>query len=706
MALTTEAPEALNAEEFDQVISDLIESGERHVDDKIRPQREDVWRRYYGHVDHPPSSGGSDLVVTAIQDSVLTILPDLLALFMGTDKIVEFLPGYTTPEEAAVAHSASCAATSLFWQNNGFKATHDALHEGVTTGFGFFKVYQKESIKTKSNVQKMDEATAQALSQKAQIETTGQPNEYRITQYDIESKIWVDSVAASNIIWTYSPEFKEAALLGEVVEVTLGDLRKLGFSVEELADLDNKDANSSKVRNPASWALRKVAYYEVYAWVDADGDGLPEYYKIIAVGSGKKVLRRSRVDDHPYVLVPAYRIPNSSYSQGVGQRLKGLQEAESFAGRALVDDTDMAASPVIKNARAARVDPEQLAVWKKHKIIDCEMTEGVEFWGQPSHQNEIMGVIEYLKKMREDRVGISQIAAGLDINSLSEITATLARGVLSAAQRKIDYLARVIAEYAFVEVFRKILALMIKNSQITVNMNGQMVQINTQNYNPEWQLRPKVGLGISSKAEKQAFLQLVYQTLADICTKLGNDNAITDLTKIRQIIVDYGETSQGTDANRYVKTMEESMAKMQEEAQAEPPPDPKMEQVKAQAEARQQEMQLKAQQAQQQVALDARQAEQDAALKAQEAQQKVMIAAQTAQQKAAMDLDNKRAELALEYEDMQRKFELKQQELMLEHSLKLRELRAEAVLKGVELQLNAAVEREKVNVNTNLRQVA
>jgi hypothetical protein len=355
----------------------------------------------------------------------------------------------------------------------------------------------------------------------------------------------------------------------------------------------------------------------------------------------------------------------------------------------------MAASPVIKNARAARVDPEQLASWKKHKIIDCEMTEGVEFWGQESHQTIIMGVIEYLKKMREDRVGISQIAAGLDINSLSEITATLARGVLSAAQRKIDYLARIIAEYSFVEVFRKILRLMKESGSIQIEIDGQMVKIDTQMYNPEWECRPKVGLGISSRAEQQAFLQLLYQTLADICTKMGEDNAITDVGKIRQLIVDYGDVSQGTNAAKYVKTPQESAQMIEEKKQQGPPPDPKMEQVKVNAQAKQAELQAKQEQNAQQMQIDA-----------QKEQGKIALDVQNQQQKQALEIENTRQKLRLEWEDQQRTFELKRQELMLQHDLKMQELRAEAFLKGVELKLDHDVEKEKVNVNTNLRQVA
>jgi hypothetical protein len=42
--------------------------------------------------------------------------------------------------------------------------------------------------------------------------------------------------------------------------------------------------------------------FEAYVLIDADGDGLPERWKVIAAGSDIHVLRRYRVEDQPLYL--------------------------------------------------------------------------------------------------------------------------------------------------------------------------------------------------------------------------------------------------------------------------------------------------------------------------------------------------------------------------------------------------------------------
>lgn len=713
-------PRQLTDEEFDAIVNDQIAAAERHVDSKIRPEREDIWRRYYGKVNAEVEDGGSDVVVTSIEDSVTTILPDLLALFMGSDRVVEFLPGTNDPIEREVASGATDSAIALFWQSGGFKALHDSDHESLTTGYGFLKVFKHEKIVptwTKEILSPEDVEIRSMEAQVASTENKEDPDEYEVMTYEVESNIKVQAVAASNMVWTYSDVFEDAWCIGEVVEMRLGDLVSLGFDPEQLVDIDttitessrlrgekqarennatttaNKDENSTNI----SWAQRRINYYETYQKIDFDGDGIPELYKILAAGHNRKVLRRERVDCHPYCRLPTYSVPHSSYSRGVGQRLRNVQEQETIVARAVQDDADLTASPMILVARAAKVDEDQISVWKKRKIINCEMVDGVKWLEHPSAAQALMATQQALETMREQKVGISQIAAGLDIENMSELTATLTRGVLSAAQRKIDYIARIQSEEGLVPVFQKLLKLMIAEGSITIQMGDQTVQVNTKNWNPRWKVRAKVGLGLSGKSEKiQAYTDL-YTVLKEICLNLGSENEITNLGKLNNLIRDYGNLHPGLNVDRYINSPDEVKAFKDKQAAEPPKPDPETMKVQGQLQLQKEKQDTDAQ-------LRTAKLQGDAQLAAEKAQADVMLK----QQKLRQDAINAMAALQQQYQETAAKlnqdYEIAMAEMGLEAHLTGMEMGIEEKLHTKELEDKHEANLKKISVsNTNIR---
>jgi hypothetical protein len=715
-------PQPLTEEEFDAIVDDQIKAAERHVDSKIRPEREDIWRRYYGRVTAQVEDGGSDVVVTSIEDSVTTILPDLLALYMGSDRIVEYLPGSNDPVEREVATGATDAGIALFWDIGGFKALHDAAHESLTTGYGFVKVFKHEKIVPKWAKEILSPEDVEIRSLEAQVTPTGNednPDEHEVMTYEVESSLRIQAVAASNMIWTYSDSFDESWCIGEVVEMRLGDLVALGFDSEQLIDIDAEVGQTTRLRGEKdaredystttvnkdetgalSWAQRRVNYYETYQRIDQDGDGLVELYKVMAAGHNKKVLRRTRVDHHPYCFVPTYSVPHSSYSRGVGQRLRNMQEQETRVARAIQDDVDLSSGPMILVARAAKVDEDQIGVWKKRKIIDCEMPDGVKWLEHPSAAQALMAVQQALETMREQKVGISQIAAGLNIENMSELTATLTRGVLSAAQRKLDYIARVQSEEGIVPIFTKLLKLMIEEGSITVQLNNKTMQLDTRMFNPRWKVRAKVGLGLSGKAEKlQAFTEL-YGVLKDILTNLGEDNEVTDLSKLANLIRDYGKMHPGLNVDRYVKSVDEAEAFKAKKAQNPTPPDPETMKVQADIQLNQQKFQTDTQLRQAKLQGDS-----------QLAQQKAQADIQLKQQKLQQDATRAMAELQQAYEEtatkLQQDYELKMAEMGLEGHLTAQEMGIDQRLREQEIEHKAKADMVKAKQskvsNTNIR---
>jgi hypothetical protein len=671
--------------EFEHHLQALLEEGQRHIDSRIRGKREDAWARFYGKVDAKPVNGGSDIVVRSIQDSVGSIVPDLMEIYCSADAVVEFLPSAEGEFEGQLCKAANLAVISRFWDCGGWLATYDAVNEAVISGYGFYKVFMSEKYTKSYHEEALDEDDYMAKSEATTVLPAwdeNDPNSVNTPEFGkfrwIETTkiedIVIEAVPSSNMIWTYSPVFAESWLIGQITEVRIGTLVEMGFTPEELKNVTNKDRAVSKVRQEenarendissnatkntfaqttGSWAATKVAYYELYVKCDRDGDGTAEAYKVWMAGDSKTLIRFQPIDwrEMPFILVPAYRIPHSTYSESASERLTEFQEAETRLLRSEVDLAEMIAGPMILNALGGGVDANKLANWKAHKVIDCRSPDAIKFFQVPDVGGSLLQFAQELKMRREDRSGVSRIGSSLRPEDMADVQATVAKEARASSEKKIQQLARLQAELAIKPLMAKVLDLLIQMEQVTVLYQGQPVTISTKDFNPQWKMRVKVGLGTGTRLERSATMMNLWQALTQVSMQLGPDNPLTDLSKLNNLIYDYGSMQPGMNVSRYIKSFEETQAKLAEMKEQPPPPDPKLEKIKADAQANQMKL------------------EQNAQFKQQEMQQKII---------------ENRAKLTFEQQAQMQKLMMEsqndQKELMMKYDLKMKELAGEFML--------------------------
>ena len=705
MAGLEDAPQELSEDEFAGVVKDLIDESFRHIDDRIRPKRENSWRRYYGKVDAKPQNGGNDIVVRSIQDSVGAIIPDLLDIFTSADMITEFLPSTTNPLEGMLCEKGGKAVISTFWTAGGWLATHDAVQEAVISGYGFYKTYIAETEHNKYGEEMLEGDDVIARSAEANIQPMwninappeqqqADPNYNRFSVVELtrDKQICIEAVPASNMIWAYAPCLEESWFVGQVTEVRLGDLAAYGFTLEELKGISTDTQMASRIRteedaqqnymasnsvkraraeNANTWAGTLVAYIEGYAKVDKDGDGIPEFYKVWVAGDNKHIMRSvpCAEDDMPYILVPAYRIPHTTYSESIADRTEEFQEAETRMLRAQLDLAELIAGPMILNALGGGIDADKIASWKSHKVIDCRSTEAVKWLIPPDVGGSLLQTAQELKMRREDRTGVSRVGSSLRPEDMADVQATVAQAMGNSSEKKINHLARLQAELALKPLMERLLKFVVKLGRVMVDQGGEMVEINTTQFDPNWKVRVKVGLGTGTRIERSAALQTIFSALKESCEKMGNDNPVTDITKVRDIIYDYGAMQPGINIDRYVKTSQESMQMAEQMAAQPPPPDPAMEKVKVQAAADQQKIQN-------QKELN---------------QQKMQVTAQTTQMKTQADIQNAQVEA-------QADMEIQRQKLINDFMMGMAELEQKKELALIEMTTEAHLEKKDIEM--------
>lgn len=101
---------------------------------------------YYAELFGNEDPDHSQVVLSDVQDSVETIMPDLMEIFAGGQNIVQFEPQNPEDEDAADQTGDLC---TFVWtkDNNGYLVSHDWIKDALIQRLGIIKVYYDESVK-------------------------------------------------------------------------------------------------------------------------------------------------------------------------------------------------------------------------------------------------------------------------------------------------------------------------------------------------------------------------------------------------------------------------------------------------------------------------------------------------------------------------------------------------------------------------------
>jgi len=267
----------------------------------------------------------------------------------------------------------------------------------------------------------------------------------------------------------------------------------------------------------------------------------------------------------------------------------------------------------------------------------------------PQLDQNSFNMLGYLDSIREERTGVNKNAMGLSEGALkSHQTATGVGQVMTAAQQKIELIARIFAETGMKQLAKSVYQLVQKyeRPEKIVRLNNKWITMYPHEWKDSLDCTAQVGLGFGNKDMNLFHLTRLGQTIQMIAqhpaagmliTPKNVYNLVAEQVKamgmknVDDFITDPGDApveQQGPSPEDQAKQMEAQL---------------KAEELKVKLQKIQQESALK----QQEMQMDAQLAQQELELKQQEAQVEMQIKAQ--------ELEIKKAELAL-----------KQQELVLE----------------------------------------
>ena len=663
--------------EFNALVRNEIESASGYYNSEYGEDRITAMNYYMGEEFGNEQEGRSKVVTTEVADTIEFIMPSLMRTFTQTDEFVRFMP--RQPEDVEGAKQATSYANYVLnCQNNGFVVLHNFFKDALLQKIGVVKVYYDETEEAQEEEYTglsddeltllLQDPNVEIVSQNTEeygeesVDEMGMPVSDYSVSHDVVVKrmsyggmIKIDNIPPEEfLVSKRASSIEDADFVAHRTTMKVSDLIQMGYdreTVEKYAGHTELDSNSettnrfedienSDITDSRDMSMRDVLVVESYIKSDYDGDGIAELRRVVTLGSAYEVVENETFDHVPFACLSPILMPHRLVGRSIAELIMDLQLIKSTVMRQLLDNIYLT-----NNARVAAVEGQvnldDLLNSKAGGIIRMRQPNSVQVLQPPLVGQNAFSLLQYLDEIKEQRTGLSKASMGLDADALQSTTATAVAAQMSAAQGKIEMIARVFAETGVKQMFKLVLTLCLhhgKKEQM-IRLNNKFVPIDPSNWKHEYDLTVNVGLGSGQTNEKMAFLAQMAQKQEQILLQMGAENPLVDMQQYRNTLAELASMAGFKDATRFFKNPEDTPPKPQQ------PPPPSEAEMKMQFE----------------------------------------------QQKFQAELELQKAKQAAE-------LELKREELQMKMQIRQEELRYEAQLRGFEQQLGA-------NPSTNLPRV-
>ncbi len=229
----------------------------------------------------------------------------------------------------------------------------------------------------------------------------------------------------------------------------------------------------------------------------------------------------------------------------------------------------------------------------------------------PFVAKDVIPVMEYIDGIKENRTGVTRYNQGTDANSLNK-TAQGITQIMSAAQQRIELIARIFAETGVSDMFMLILQCVSKYQKKArvVKVAGSWTPIDPRGWESQFKMNINVGLGTGNKDQQLVHLQTIGNMQKEIAMA-GNPGGIVQPINVYNVGRKMVENAGLKDPELFFTDPGKNPQPEQP-----PKPDPAMAEVQRKAERDKGELQIKSKQVDGTLALKAKEVSGDQQLQA------------------------------------------------------------------------------------------
>ena len=513
--------------------------------DDISKQRETAMEYYYGLPFGNEVEGRSQFVDSTVADTIEWIKPSLMRVFASGDEMVKFSPH--GPEDVQMAEQATDYVNYVFTKDNpGWEILYSWFTDALLSKNGIVKVwwddYEEEE---REEYHGLDENGLQYLLMDEGVEVlehTETLGENNIVYHDIvikrtsyDGRIKIENVPPSEfLISRESKEIQDARFVCHRVRKTLSELKEMypdkDLDYESLGAGENDELSFSSERlerfafdkSATYWegwgdpvsneeGLRTYWLHESFLRTDFDGDGITELRKVCTVGS--TILQNDEIDSIPFVSITPVKIPHKFFGLSVADLVMDLQLMKSTLMRNLMDNMynqNFGRYAVIEG----QANLDDLLTQRPGGIVRVKAPGAVTRLDTPSLEPYSFEMLKYIDSIRESRAGVSKYSQGMDDNALtSHTTATAVNAVMTAAQSRVELIARNFAETGVKDLMVTIYELLLKNQdkERMIMLRNEWIPVRPNAWKDKYDCTVSVALGQGNKDQQMAHLSQMLQ---------------------------------------------------------------------------------------------------------------------------------------------------------------------------------------------------
>jgi hypothetical protein len=611
------------------IVEEEIRSSVGFIGGDVSEDRRRAMDYYLGDPFGNEQEDRSQVVSTDVQDTIESVMPEMMEIFAGGDKIVSFDP--VGPEDEEAAKQATDYVNYIWNQDNsGFEITHDWVKDGLLQKNGLIKIYWEEHVESKrETIERINSLVLQELLSDQEVEVV-EHSEYPIDDpailpfapdgvlHDVSlirtrknGKVQVDPVPPEEFLIARRAVSldRDAPFTCHKTKKTASDLLRMGYPEEVVNSIpshDDQDYNEERVSrfDDDEWpelddsldpSMREIWLYECYLKADFDGDGIAEMRQVTVAGPGYKVLENEPVDDHPFAFLTPIKMPHKFFGRSLADLVMDVQLIKSTIQRQLLDNMYL-----VNNARTGisnKVDLDDYLVKRPGGAVRVD-TDVPDVAGHIAElQTQPLGhfafpLLEYWDSIRESRTGVTRLGQGLDPNALD----TTARGMnmlLGRTQRRMLLMARTMAELGFKMAFRKILKLVVNRQDRArvIRLRGQWVEMDPRSWNAGMDMTVSVGLGYGTKESQTMMLERILEKqMVAVQFQQGVGGPLVTLEELHATLEKWVHSMGIRDAGSHFRDPAGQPMPRQEQ-----PPDPKLIEIQQKGQIEGQKLQLEAQ---------------------------------------------------------------------------------------------------------------
>lgn len=589
-------------EEFRYIVFQAIEDAGTYIDSYLAPERERAMSYYLGDAFGNEEDGRSQVVLTEVRDTVLAMLPSLLRIFTGGDKILEFVP--RGPEDIAAAEQATDLVDYIFNQENpGFRILHDAMKDALIlkTGVLTWYKYDDESVEYYNYSGLLPEEANLILSEPG-VEMDSMTEEADMMTGEVrvslsirrirrEPKYVVEAIPPEQfLIENEATSIDDALYVGRRKLATISELVAMGYPrdvIEVNAGTGGFEMNQEViVRNPADQSFfgitnqndestDKVFYVESYIRVDKDGDGIAELHKVCTVGNGAYVLHHEVVQSAPFALLEPDPTPHTIFGKSIADQTMDLQLIKSSIMRNTLDSLAQSIHPRTVVVEG-QVNLDDVMNVETGAVIRARAPGMVQPLAEPFVGQAALGVMSYLDEIKTQRTGISRASQGLDADALQSTTRAAVQAQLSSSQDRIEMIARLFSD-GLKRCFQGILQMVVQHQDKPkiIRLRNKFVPIDPRGWDAKMDMMVNIALGRGSDEQRMAFLMTILQQQKEIIAQYGPSNPIVSVEKFRDTLAEITKLSGFQDPDKFWNQVTpESLAQYQQQMAQNQRPDP------------------------------------------------------------------------------------------------------------------------------------